>query len=61
MKKTIKKSTQLDNILGFTWALIIVIGCTYIVFWKGASGWWYLMAIVFLQADAYYYKETIEE
>lgn len=61
MKKTIKKSTQLDNILCLIWALIIIVGCTYIVFWKGASAWWYVLALALASGDLYYYKETIEE
>ncbi len=61
MKKTIKKSTQLDNIMSFIWAIGIIGGCTYLVFWKEASGWWYLLALLLCSADVYYYKETIEE
>lgn len=61
MKKVIKKSSQLDNIIGFLWACIIIIGCSYLVFWKGISAWWYLFALLLIQVDVYYYKETIEE
>lgn len=27
---------------------IIISGATYLVFWMGQSGWWYLLAILFM-------------
>ena len=61
MKRVIKKSSQLDNVLSFLWAVVIIVGCTYLVFWKGVSAWWYVLALALLNVDVYYYKETIEE
>lgn len=29
----------------FVWSISIMAGCTYIVFWMGHSGWWFLLAI----------------
>ena len=27
------------------WAVFIIGGCSYIVFWKGHSGWWFALAL----------------
>ena len=35
-------------ILKFVWASVVLGTCTYLVFWKEASGWWYLLAILLL-------------
>jgi hypothetical protein len=29
------------------WQVVVILGCAYVVFWKGASGWWFALAIVF--------------
>jgi hypothetical protein len=29
----------------FAWAVILLLGCSYIVFWKGHSGWWFALAV----------------
>ena len=33
-------------ICDWLWCMGIMAGCTYVVFWLGQSGWWYLLAIV---------------
>jgi hypothetical protein len=35
-------------ILKFVWAAAVLGTCTYLVFWKEASGWWYLLALMLL-------------
>lgn len=32
----------------FFWSFGILGACTYLVFWKDCSGWWYLLAIYIL-------------
>ena len=32
----------------FLWAGAVLGTCTYVVFWKGFSGWWYCLAILLL-------------
>ncbi|MFT4117492.1 hypothetical protein [Bradyrhizobium sp.] len=34
------------------WNGAIIAGTAYIVFWKGYSGWWWLLALVLLNANA---------
>jgi hypothetical protein len=38
----------IDNVLVIIWCMFIVGGCTYLVFWMNASGWWYLLATLFI-------------
>ena len=28
-------------------------GCAYLVFWRGASGWWFLLAMLFVSAGGF--------
>ena len=28
------------------WEVLILGGCTYLVFWKGASPWWFVLAVL---------------
>jgi len=42
MKTTTRTTNNLGLILEFLWAIIILGGITYLVFWKDASGWLYL-------------------
>ena len=37
-----------DSILLIIWCMFVVGGCTYLVFWMDASGWWYLLAILLI-------------
>jgi 4-hydroxybenzoate polyprenyltransferase len=30
----------------FFWSVSILAACTYVVFWRDQSGWWYLVAII---------------
>ena len=29
----------------FVWAMTMVLGCAYLVFWKNHSGWWFVLAV----------------
>jgi hypothetical protein len=40
--------STLHTLIAAIWTLTIIGGCTYLVFWKDASGWWYLLAMLFL-------------
>lgn len=41
---------QLLLILAIIWNIFIIAGTSYIVFWKGESGWWFLLAILLMVA-----------
>jgi hypothetical protein len=34
------------------WESLTIGGCSYLVFWRGRSGWWFVLAIV-LSMSAY--------
>ena len=34
------------------WEAFVIGGCAYLVFWLGASGWWFILAVV-LSGAAY--------
>lgn len=36
------------EIVVLIWNMFVVSGCSYIVFWKGNSGAWFLLAILLL-------------
>ncbi len=36
----------LNSILIFLWGIFNIGGCAYLVFWRGNSGWWFLLAIL---------------
>jgi hypothetical protein len=49
------------NNLPVTWLLVyftvlvfdafICVGCAYLVFWKGESGWWWALAILIMASE----------
>lgn len=59
MKRKITKSTTTDNIIGFLWALLVFGTFTYLIFWREASGWWYLLAGALSYTSVWH--EKIEE
>lgn len=59
MKRKTTKSTTLDNLLGFIWSAGVLCGTTYLVFWRGESGAWYLLALILMSVSVYH--EKIEE
>ena len=42
----IPKSFNLYVFLHLLWDTLVFGTCTYVVFWLGQSGWWYLLAIL---------------
>ncbi len=36
------------EVCSLIWGALVLIGCTYIVFWLGQSGWWYAFAVLLL-------------
>jgi len=36
----------IESILVLLYNGALIAGCSYLVFWKGHSGWWFLLAIV---------------
>ncbi|EKS37770.1 hypothetical protein [Afipia clevelandensis] len=35
-------------ILRFAWVFTVLIGTSYVVFWLGYSGWWFLLAVLLM-------------
>jgi len=35
------------------WSIFIFSACGYVVFFKGESGWWFLLAILLINGTAY--------
>ena len=33
-------------LLGFAWIVLVFGTCTYLVFWQGHSGWWFVLAVL---------------
>ena len=38
------------SLLVVAYDAFIISGCAYLVFWKGHSGWWFLLAVVLLKS-----------
>jgi hypothetical protein len=39
--------------------MFIIGGCTYLVFWMNASGWWYLLAILLVGSSKTTYSKEV--
>lgn len=50
-KKTIRETNTVGIVLEFLWAVLVIGGCAYLVFFKGASGWWFVLAVIIAQAS----------
>lgn len=61
MKTQVIESTTIDNIIVLLWAVFIISGCSYLVFWRNESGWWFILAILLLSASVYHKKVTTEQ
>lgn len=33
----------------YLFALLVILGCGYVVFWRGESGWWFVLAVSLTQ------------
>jgi hypothetical protein len=60
MKTTTTESTTFDNILGFIWAVFVLTGGTYLVFFKGASELWFILICLLLGASVYHKRVVTE-
>jgi hypothetical protein len=38
--------------IGWAWDFFLIGGCAYLVFWRGQSGWWFLLAMILLATDS---------
>lgn len=56
MKKTITESTTFDNILGFIWAVFVLTGGSYLIFYKGISAWWFILVVLLLSVSVWHKK-----
>jgi hypothetical protein len=43
-KEQVARDRTLCSIVLLGWAALMICGCAYVVFWKGASGWWFVLA-----------------
>lgn len=50
----------LDSILVVFYVLFILSGTTYLVFWRDASGWWYLLALLFISMAGTSYTRELK-
>jgi len=39
-------------IIGAAWDVLVFTTTTYLVFWKGHSGWWYILAILLTYSES---------
>lgn len=60
MKKTVTETNSFNNFLEFTWTVLVFSVTTYLVFWKGHSGWWYLLALLLASASLSTKKTEME-
>jgi hypothetical protein len=42
------KALILFALLRWLWMFTVLIGTSYIVFWLGYSGWWFLLAVLLM-------------
>jgi membrane protein YdbS with pleckstrin-like domain len=47
---SLARDRNICSVIMIAWALLIVCGCAYVVFWRGESGWWWVLAIVLMGA-----------
>jgi hypothetical protein len=50
-----------DSLIVFLWVMFLIGGCTYLVFWKDASGWWYVLAILLASTAQTSYARELKE
>jgi hypothetical protein len=43
-------SKTVCHLCDLVWSLTIVGACTYLVFWRNESGWWYVLAVLLASA-----------
>lgn len=58
MKTITKKTNTVGIILDFMWGSLVLVGTTYLVFFKGINPWWYLLALLLMSAS--FLTEKIE-
>ena len=45
-------SKAICGVCNLIWGLIVLIGCSYVVFVLGHSGWWFCLALFLLAWDS---------
>lgn len=45
-KEQVARDRRICGWVKLAWCSAAVFGCAYVVFWKGASGWWFLLALL---------------
>jgi hypothetical protein len=36
------------EVCSLIWCALIIVGCAYLVFWRGHNGWWFALAILLM-------------
>lgn len=47
MVDEMRKAIIISIIIEFLWDSLVLGVTSYVVFWKGLSGWWFVLAIIF--------------
>ena len=47
---------QVCYVCRFLWCVVVWSAATYLVFWKGASAWWYVLVVLITQGDCKSYR-----
>lgn len=47
---SLARDRNICSITTMSWALLVMTGAAYIVFWRGHSGWWWVLAVVLMTA-----------
>ena len=51
-------NVQVCWVCRFFWCVLVWGTCTYLVFWKGNSGWWYVLASLITEGDCKSYRSS---
>lgn len=42
----------MKEIAQLAWNSLVLLGTAYLVFWRGESGWWFLLAVLLLASSS---------
>jgi hypothetical protein len=45
-KEQVAKDIRQANWVRLLYGVAVIFGCAYVVFWRGFSGWWFVLAIL---------------
>lgn len=47
---SLARDRNICSLITMGWALLVMLGTAYIVFWRDHSGWWWVLAVVLMTA-----------